>query len=43
MKKEYQNPVIEIIDFKNDDIIKTSSFDPDEFLNQNGDPWYVAP
>ena len=45
MKKEYVIPTIEIIDLKNEDIITTSGggFDPDDLLNQNGDPWYVAP
>lgn len=35
MKKEYMNPSVEITVFKNEDIITTSSFDPDNILNNN--------
>ena len=41
MKKEYESPIIEIINFDKEDVITTSSFDPEGILGKNGDDWFA--
>ena len=35
MKKEYQEPIIEVIELDKEDIIVTSQFDPDGLFNND--------
>lgn len=41
MKKEFTNPIIEIVEFENVDIITTSdvSFDPEGIMSGDSHPW----
>lgn len=41
MKKEYMNPIIEIIEFEVSDIVTTSTFDNEGIMDsENFDTWY---
>lgn len=40
MKKEYTNPTIEVIEVNNEDVIVTSSYDPENILNSSSDTWF---
>jgi len=40
MKKEYNQPIIEVVKLDCEDVITTSTFDDDSILDGNADTWF---
>lgn len=40
MKKEYNQPIIEVVELDSEDVITTSTFDDEGILGGDADPWF---